>query len=399
MNHLIKIYFLAFFVIFGLSNFSRADQAPPLIRAIYNSDLAAIKVLLQHGADVFAAKNDGSTALDFAFWSKNQEIRSLVLNHRNKYGNTPLIKAICDKNHHLMINLLERGADPTRTKLDGTTPLQFATWSNNPQILDSFKKYFDKHLTKIHLAPRVYLHGLVPQGNPEECKTIRIVHISDSHNFHAKHFIPEGDILIHSGDFTDNGTLPEAESFVKFMEGLPHKHKLVVLGNHEFGWDEKPADEVKALLGQQLLWLHDKSVTIEGINFFGSSWNGMSKPHAFALPKDEFELVWKQIPMATDILITHVPPYGVLDKSHVPGQHWGGKGLMDQIVQLTIPIHLFGHTHDQSGFHLQNGTLFSNGGLHSINKDKNGNTAYGKAVVIDVVLPRKVCVPSTAICD
>ena len=49
--------------------------------------------------------------------------------------------------------------------------------------------------------------------------------------------IPEGDVLIHAGDFTRCGNLQEVREFNKWLETLPHKHKLVIAGNHELSFD------------------------------------------------------------------------------------------------------------------------------------------------------------------
>jgi predicted phosphodiesterase len=63
---------------------------------------------------------------------------------------------------------------------------------------------------------------------------IKIVCISDTHDLHRNLSIPEGDILIHAGDITyfgESGTLYE---FNEYMGSLPHSHKIVIAGNHDF---------------------------------------------------------------------------------------------------------------------------------------------------------------------
>ena len=62
---------------------------------------------------------------------------------------------------------------------------------------------------------------------------IKIVIISDTHNCHNALNIPDGDILIHAGDMTEYGTRAEIQEFDEWLGTLPHRHKLVIAGNHE----------------------------------------------------------------------------------------------------------------------------------------------------------------------
>ena len=51
----------------------------------------------------------------------------------------------------------------------------------------------------------------------------RFVCISDNHslNFH----VPSGDVLIHAGDLTRDGTLKDLEVTLNWLKGLPHPTK------------------------------------------------------------------------------------------------------------------------------------------------------------------------------
>lgn len=50
-------------------------------------------------------------------------------------------------------------------------------------------------------------------GNPNSSTKLRIVVISDSHNHHNSLNVPDGDILVHCGDFTDFGKPEEVKAF------------------------------------------------------------------------------------------------------------------------------------------------------------------------------------------
>ena len=45
-----------------------------------------------------------------------------------------------------------------------------------------------------------------------------------------KEFLPDGDILIHAGDFTLTGHVLEVKKFNTWLGTLPHKHKIVIAG-------------------------------------------------------------------------------------------------------------------------------------------------------------------------
>jgi Icc-related predicted phosphoesterase len=217
-------------------------------------------------------------------------------------------------------------------------------------------------------------------------KDLKLVHISDTHNNIFP--VPSGDILVHSGDFSNNGTVEETIEFIGFMNSLNHKYKILVLGNHERGWDnglgkglkERPNNnKIKdldlLLKGTGIILLHDNSVTIEGIKFYGMPWNNLTKS-AFGLPKKDLKTVWENIPVDTQVLVTHIPPYGILDSNN--GNHNGSKKLYERVKKLGIPIHLFGHIHEQSNFLIKDNTLFSNAALYSRDQPQ------GKPVVINI---------------
>ena len=72
---------------------------------------------------------------------------------------------------------------------------------------------------------------------------VRFVCISDTHSRHDKitNPIPNGDVLIHAGDFT-NGGLDEVEKFSDFLKKLDDKfrYKVVIAGNNEVSFKTEP---------------------------------------------------------------------------------------------------------------------------------------------------------------
>lgn len=76
--------------------------------------------------------------------------------------------------------------------------------------------------------------------NPVVPNKVRVVCMSDTHSLtgNIKFEIPDGDIFIHAGDFTRCGRLDEVNDFNKWIGELPHKHKIVIAGNHELSFDK-----------------------------------------------------------------------------------------------------------------------------------------------------------------
>lgn len=64
---------------------------------------------------------------------------------------------------------------------------------------------------------------------------MRIISISDTHGLHNDLEIPNGDVLVHAGDMTSHGRLTQIEDFNKWIGSFPHKHKIAISGNHDWG--------------------------------------------------------------------------------------------------------------------------------------------------------------------
>jgi len=62
---------------------------------------------------------------------------------------------------------------------------------------------------------------------------MRIVALADTHGLHRQIIVPPGDLLIHAGDLTRHGEVDELRDFNVWLGALPHRHKLVIAGNHD----------------------------------------------------------------------------------------------------------------------------------------------------------------------
>src|SRR4030095_3431525 len=106
------------------------------------------------------------------------------------------------------------------------------------QFLASPFIFFLRPIYQLLLALRSppYTHG------PSQ-PTIRIVCISDTHTFRLAS-VPAGDLLIHCGDMTNDGTRKDIQATIDWLKTLPHAEKVVIAGNHD-GWLDP---EIKKLL-------------------------------------------------------------------------------------------------------------------------------------------------------
>lgn len=188
-------------------------------------------------------------------------------------------------------------------------------------------------------------------------RTVRIVCISDTHTLHDRLVVPDGDVLVHTGDLSRRGTEREIRAFDLWLGTLPHRHKLVVAGNHDFGFQDASGSTGWLVHGR---YLQDVAVTIDGVRFYGSPWQPWFHDWAFNLPRGEpLAAVWARIPADTDVLLTHSPPHGILDAT-VYGEHVGCEELADAVARLRPRLHVFGHIHEGYGELVREGTRFVN---------------------------------------
>jgi predicted phosphohydrolase len=188
-------------------------------------------------------------------------------------------------------------------------------------------------------APYPNSHNLAPMP--------RIVCISDTHGYFERTVVPEGDILIHSGDFGRQGTLSELPAFHAWMAGLPHKHKIFVAGNHDWCFEQEP--KAAQALMKKVTYLQDSAVEVLGLKIYGSPWQPRFFDWAFNADRGaDLARIWAKVPERTDIVVTHGPPFGILDRTS-QGLTVGCEDLLARITQVKPRLHCFGHIHEGYG--------------------------------------------------
>ncbi len=193
---------------------------------------------------------------------------------------------------------------------------------------------------------------------------MRLVCISDTHGDHAQVEVPDGDVLIHAGDITGHGTKENVKDFLEWFDGHPHQHKMFVAGNHD-GFLENSSAEAKQYVDKtNIVWLNDSGVVIEGVQFWGSPITLRFHDWAFMRnPGDDIAQHWKLIPKNTQVLITHGPPFGILDyvrRADGSEEQTGCPQLLETILNTQLKTHIFGHIHEEYGSIHRDGIDFLN---------------------------------------
>jgi len=207
----------------------------------------------------------------------------------------------------------------------------------------------------------------------------RFVCVSDTH---SKTFpLPDGDVLIHSGDLCSWGTVKQLKVTMDWLVSLPHPTKIIIAGNHDLCLDETRVnargfqysvvtrDDVTkarsmmkspAAVAAGLHYLEHESMELKTGD---KTWKVYGSPAAPRFMPGSFqyedskgaEAIYKRVPRDTEILLTHTPPYGVLDWTR-RGEHVGCKTLAATLGELErCKLHVFGHIHEARGAFLHQG--------------------------------------------
>lgn len=208
---------------------------------------------------------------------------------------------------------------------------------------------------------------------------MKIIFLSDTHGYHRRVTIPEGDILIHGGDLSSQGREPEVRDFLTWLSSLPHKHKVFIAGNHDKSFDPKfnykePDQNLKPQWLQILLkslppnvhYLENTSIEIEGLKIWGSPISPWFHGEIWGFNKhrgNDIKQVWDTIPLDSDIVLTHSPVKGKCDLVERDQKHEGCEDLLVKLWEVEPILHLSGHLHTGYGIDNDEAVTFVNGSL------------------------------------
>lgn len=181
---------------------------------------------------------------------------------------------------------------------------------------------------------------------------MRILHISDTHGEHHQlSDMPGADVIVHSGDISFAGSEDEAFDFIQWFSSLPYTYKVFIAGNHDNCLHEANIEG----LPENCFYLYNSSVVIDGLKFHGMPL------FMEDIISGNYDESFQKIPDDTDILMTHQPPYGILDNS--ANIHYGDRDLLQTVMDIRPRYHLFGHIHDAYGMEKEKDTLFANASI------------------------------------
>lgn len=186
---------------------------------------------------------------------------------------------------------------------------------------------------------------------------MKILCISDTHTKH--NLIPSRlidnadgtiDTIIHAGDVSGRGYKNEIISFLEWYSKLPFEYKIMIPGNHDFLFEDDPKTS-KELLDKypSITYLQDSGIEINGVKIWGSGITPYFYDWAFNRIGDAICKHWDLIPLDTQVLITHGPVKGILDRT----KRNGGVGcpyLLEKLAKLNeLKLHVCGHIHEAYG--------------------------------------------------
>lgn len=196
---------------------------------------------------------------------------------------------------------------------------------------------------------------------------MKFVTISDTHGQHSKLRLPKGDVIIHAGDISARGREAEVLDFLAWFAQLDFEHKIFIPGNHDFYFERMPDEDVRKIIPENVIYLNDSGVAIEGIKIWGSPISPWFYDWAFNRHRGaDIRPHWDLIPSDTDILVTHGPVWGILDET-TSGLKVGCQDLLDRVRAIQPKYHICGHIHEAYGQVFDGGTTFINASVLNVN--------------------------------
>lgn len=225
-------------------------------------------------------------------------------------------------------------------------------------------------------------------------------HISDIHGLWNYLEVPK-DItyLFVTGDST-NGytdrpiapTIKQSHEFLEWLDSLYIPNIVVIAGNHDVAIEKRHIrKEHFEAVGAH--YLEMDSININGYKIWGAPYVPTWKGNAWSFQKQRGKMfeIWAKMPQDVDILLTHVPPKGILDFGTISRESAGCMSLLRKVIQVEPVLHCFGHQHDgrnpeiyNSGTRTISGkrTIFSNGSCLINNRKSNYHLNQGNIITL-----------------
>lgn len=177
--------------------------------------------------------------------------------------------------------------------------------------------------------------------------------ISDTHGIHRQAVVPENiDCVIHAGDSTNYYDLHknqiEFEDFYDWLVNIVKaRYKVICAGNHDT-WATKQYNKNK-LKDAGIIYLEHEYTTVAGVKIFGSPYTPTFGQWHFMKDRGKLDKYWRNLDEDIDILVTHGPPFGILDLTENRNyqlEQVGDLSLWKRVLEKRPKYHIFGHLHD-----------------------------------------------------
>lgn len=203
-------------------------------------------------------------------------------------------------------------------------------------------------------------------------RRVRIVCVSDTHNQTPK--LPPGDILIHAGDFSNQGTFSELQKTIKWLQQTQFRVKILVCGNHDVTCDvpfyqqyggnfhnkriEDPQRCIDLFRSDPSFVYLNHEAKVVRVDFqddthtllkvFGSPYSPAKGFWAFGYGQERASELWSQIPLDSDLVIAHTPAKSHRDRCSARGTA-GCETLREALSRVRPRIFVCGHIHEGHG--------------------------------------------------
>lgn len=179
-------------------------------------------------------------------------------------------------------------------------------------------------------------------------KEIAVDLVSDLHGYYPE--LQGGDLLLIAGDLSARNREEEFAEFMEWLQRQPYEKKVFIAGNHDGILENR---KLTFPLDSGIVYLCDSGTDYEGLKIWGSPYTPTFMNWYFMRDRGApIKKHWDLIPLDTQILITHGPPYGYGDQTEV-GDHAGCQDLLQRLEALeNLKLHAFGHIHEGYGSYL-----------------------------------------------
>jgi len=209
-----------------------------------------------------------------------------------------------------------------------------------------------------------------------ETRKTRFVFLSDTHNAVSpgSFKLPKGDVLIHAGDLTNQGSFNELQKAVKWIEMADFEVKIVIAGNHDITLDSRfydqhglyfhnqhPQDTAKCQglfkNSASITYLEHEAVVVNlshpngprtTFKIFGSPYSPAKGMWAYGYTAEEASHIWDDIPLDSDIVVTHTPPKYHCDEWK-DRRSAGCEALRCMLWRVRPRLAICGHIHEGRG--------------------------------------------------